>query len=225
MNKVAKSALKKVFTDEKYKDLQNNHRRTIINKNRAKKEKVAKAEEIKKEKIVKKLETKKESNKKAVERRKIKMFHENFREIMEEHNIYVSEDKTVTPYDIELLTAEGAEGVSCNLAFPKGLSPSDLDKTVKSLAQNVYGKCMIFIEDEVGEDTSNVKFSAIKKWHNIKYIPYLKHNGKNLTASQLFCGYNIKGEPIIVDMAKDPHLMITGGSGGGNKIAVLDRDI
>lgn len=153
---------------------------------------------------------------------KINMFHNNFREIMEEHNVYVSGDKTITPTNIKYLNSAKAEGITCDLKFPKGLSISDLEKTTKSLSQNVFGKCMILVEDEDGK---HVRFSAIKKWHDTDYIPYLEHNGKKLTASQIFCGYNIMLEPIVIDMASAPHLLITGGSGGGKLIAVLDRDI
>lgn len=213
MNKIIKSTLRKVLKDEKYNNLQNNHRRAVINKNIAKKEKLIKVEELKKEKTAKKLEVKKENKEKSLTDKKIKVFHENFREIMEEHGIYVREDKTITPFNIEYLNQGGAEGMSCDLAFPKGLSPKNLDKVIEPLAQNVYGKCMVFIEDEVDK---HVKLSAIKKWHDIKYAPYLEHKKKKLTASQMFCGYNIRSEPIVLDMAKDPHVMITGGTGGGN---------
>ena len=142
-------------------------------------------------------------------------FHENFRTIMEEHNVYVSGDKTITPVNIKYLNNGNAEGISCELKFPKGLSISDLEKTTKSLSQNVFGKCMVLVEDEDGK---HIRFSAIKKWHDIKYEPYLEHNGKKLTASQIFCGYNITLEPIVIDMASNPHLLITGGTGGGNVI-------
>ena len=150
-----------------------------------------------------------------IAREKIRAFHENFRQIMEEHNVYVSGDKTITPIDIKYLNKGNSEGIVCELKFPKGLSKNDLDKTAKSLAQNVFGKCMVFIEDEDGK---YIRFSAIKRWHDIKYEPYTEHNGKPLTASQIFVGYNIMLEPVIIDMAQAPHLMITGGSGGGNVI-------
>ena len=147
-----------------------------------------------------------------IAREKIRTFHENFRQIMEEHSVYVSGDKTITPIDIKYLNKGNSEGIVCELKFPKGLSKNDLDKTAKSLAQNVFGKCMVFIEDEDGK---HIRFSAIKRWHDIKYEPYIDHNGKSLTASQVFVGYNIMLEPVIIDMAQAPHLMITGGSGGG----------
>lgn len=237
MNKIIKLVAKETFTEDGYNDLQTNYRQAIINKNKKreeklikekelkaikeeklakaevlKKEKLLKAEEVKKEKLAKKLETKKENKSKAKAKEKINTFHENFREIMVEHSIYTGEDDTITPFNIQLLNAGGAKGISCDLAFPKGLSTANLDKATKSLSQNVFGKCMVFIEDEYDKD---IKFSAIKTWHDIKYVPYLNHEGKKLTASQLFCGYDIRLKPIVIDMAKDPHLMITGGTGGG----------
>lgn len=181
------------------------------------KEKLEKVQKLKEEKKAKaealKEEKRKLAEKNAIEKKKINTFHENFREIMEAHNIYAMEDNTITPFNIQLLNEGGAEGVSCDLAFPKGLSIDDLtNKTTKALSQNVFGKCMVFIEDDTGK---HVSFSAIKQWHDIKYDPYLEHKGKKLTASQIFCGYNIRLEPIVIDMASAPHLMITGGSGGG----------
>lgn len=149
-------------------------------------------------------------NRKANEKKRD--FHQNFREIMEEHKVYVMGDKTITPINIEYLNSGKSEGISCELKFPKGLSMNDLERTTKSLSQNVFGKCMILIEDD---DGMHVRFSAIKKWHDTDYTPYLEHEGKKLTASQVFCGYNIMLEPIIIDMASAPHLLITGGSGGG----------
>lgn len=147
-----------------------------------------------------------------IAREKIREFHENFRVIMEEHSIYVSGDRTITPTNIKYLNKEKLEGIVCELRFPKGLSKNDLDKVMKPLTQNVFGKCMVLVEDEEGK---HVKFAAIKKWHDVKYNPYLEHEGKQLTASQIFIGYNIMLEPIILDMAHNPHLMITGGTGGG----------
>lgn len=149
--------------------------------------------------------------KKKVNKR-LNIFHENFRKIMEEKNIYAMLDRTITPRDMVFLNKGKAEGVTCNLAFPHGLSVKDLDKAMDALSENVLGKCMVFIEDE---DGINIRFSAIKKWHDIKYEPYLEHKGKPITASQMFCGYNINLEPIVIDLASNPHLMITGGSGGG----------
>lgn len=147
--------------------------------------------------------------------KRINDFHENFRVIMEEKKLYVKYDKTITPYNIKALDGGGADGIVCDLAFPPGLSINDLDKVKYPLAQGVYGKCMVFIEDELGKP---VRFSAIKDWHNLKYEPVLEVNNKKLTASQVFVGYNIRLEPIVIDLANNPHLMITGGSGGGKDL-------
>ena len=157
-------------------------------------------------------------NNKKIDNKKINEFHENFRAIMEESGIYVAYDKTITPYNFKVLNNGGADGIVCNLKFPKGLSVRDLDKAKKALAQTVYGKCMVFIED-IEEDIENpIRFSAIKQWHNIKYTPISQYKNKKLTASQLFIGYNINLEPIVIDLANNPHLLITGGSGGGKLV-------
>jgi hypothetical protein len=66
---------------------------------------------------------------------------------------------------------------------------------------------MVFIENQPNEP---VRFSAIKSWHDVQYDLY-----ENLNASQLFMGYTIDLRPVIIDMSKYPHLLITGGTGGG----------
>lgn len=138
---------------------------------------------------------------------KIDNFHRNFREIMFEESICDNFDRTITPTNIKLINNGGADGVICELKFPKGLNINYMDKAQASLAQNVYGKCMVYIEDQFD---SPVTFSAIRKWHDIKYTPI-----KDLNASQLFLGYTIDLQPVIIDFSKYPHMLITGGSGGG----------
>lgn len=140
-------------------------------------------------------------------KKKIDTFHENFREIMFEANVCDNFDRTITPVNIKLINNGGADGISCDLKFPKGLNVDAIDKAKKSLAQNVYGKCMVFIEDQFD---SPVRFAAIQKWHDIKYIPV-----EDLNASQLFLGYTIDLSPVVIDLSKYPHMLITGGSGGG----------
>ena len=140
-------------------------------------------------------------------KKKIDTFHESFREIMFEANVCDNFDRTITPINIRLINNGGADGISCELKFPKGLNIDAIDKAKKSLAQNVYGKCMVYIDDIID---GPVKFSAIKKWHDIKFVPQ-----KGLNASQLFLGYTIDLVPIIIDLSKYPHALITGGSGGG----------
>lgn len=162
--------------------------------------------------IPKKMYDKMHTNKVKIQQRqknnnKIKLFHNNFREIMFEAKICDSFDRTITPYNIKLINKNKADGISCELKFPKGLSINEIDKAKKMLSQNVYGKCMVFVDDQFG---CPVKFSAIRKWHDFKYKPFLK-----LNASQLFLGYTIDLEPVIIDLSKYPHMLITGGTGGG----------
>lgn len=135
------------------------------------------------------------------------MFHKSFKRIMFESNICDNFDRTITPVDIQNIIGDGADGITCELKFPEGLSIDEIDKCNSKLAQNVYGKCMVYIENQPNEP---VRFSAIKAWHDVMYKPYYK-----LNASQLFLGYTIDLKPIIIDMSKYPHLLITGGSGGG----------
>lgn len=139
--------------------------------------------------------------------KKVDSFHKAFNRIMFEANICDNFDRTITPVNINRIAKGGADGMCCELDFPEGTSVDDLDKCIKKLAQNVYGKCMVYVDDQPGK---KVKFSAIQKWHDFPYEPV-----KGLNASQLFMGYTIDLEPIIVDLTKYPHLLITGGSGGG----------
>lgn len=143
---------------------------------------------------------------------KINEFLSSFRVIMFENGIYDKFDRTITPYDIKVLSRGGADCIICNLKFPDGLSSDDMGRVKSALSQNVYGKCMVFIEDK---DNGPVTFSAIKEWHNIPYEILTKHNNKPLSASELFVGYDVKLDPVIINLASYPHMIITGGSGGG----------
>lgn len=185
MNKSIKKVLKKALSEKQYVKLQGANRSRI----KAKKTKQA------------------ERRFKADCERKKEEFHRKFRSIMFEANIADNFDRTITPVNIERITGSEADGITCELKIPDGLSVDAIDKVKSALAQNVYGKCMVYIDNQPLEP---IKFSAIKSWHNVLYKPV-----ENLTASQLFLGYTIDLKPIIVDMAKYPHLLITGGSGGG----------
>jgi hypothetical protein len=136
-----------------------------------------------------------------------KVFHDTFRRIMFECGISDNFDRTITPINIKNINGNGSDGIACELKFPEGLSIDEIDKCNTRLAQNVYGKCMVFIENQPNEP---VRFSAIKSWHDVQYDLY-----ENLNASQLFMGYTIDLRPVIIDMSKYPHLLITGGTGGG----------
>lgn len=187
---LVKEILKECMPEDKYLNLQNKYRIKVHNSK----------------------EKKKEKRREKINISKSSQFHEDFRVIMEEKKLYVSGDKTITPKNISILSNGGTDGVVCDLLFPKGLSLKDLSKATNELAQNVYGKCMVFIEDEPNKP---VRFSAIKDWHNVPYVPLVVNKGNKLTASQLFVGYNIVMEPVVIDLAENPHLLITGGSGGG----------
>lgn len=185
MNKNIKRILNGALGDEKYYKLQKYNRHRVINTNYKKNEHKNKVEYDKKR----------------------EHFHQIFRTIMFEANISDSFDRTITPINIKNLIRGGADGITCELIFPDGLSVDSIDKVNKALAQKVYGKCMVYIDDQ---PLKSVRFSAIKKWHDFDYEPV-----GGLNASQLLLGYTIDLEPVIVDLSKFPHLMITGGSGGG----------
>lgn len=156
----------------------------------------------------KRLNDRREINKKkAKDDKKINEFLKRFKTIMFENAIYDKFDRTVTPYDIKVLNRGGADCIVCKLAFPDGLSTDDIGRAKSSLSQNVYGKCMVFIEDKVNEP---VMFSAIKEWHNVPYNIF-----NTSSASELFVGYDVTLNPVVINLASYPHMMITGGSGGG----------
>lgn len=147
-------------------------------------------------------------NKKIVTNRNkiIRRFEKNFIEILFEKGVYNSLDQTITTYNYRIVDKDGAEAITANLAFPKGLSIDDLNRCTESLRQNLYGKCLIV----VNEDENNVYISAIRKFHSMKYKPVkLSH------ASQMFLGYTIDFKPITVDFSKNPNLLISGSTGSG----------
>ena len=88
-----------------------------------------------------------------------KIFHDTFRRIMFECGISDNFDRTITPTNIKNINGNGSDGIACELKFPEGLSIDEIDKCNTRLAQNVYGKCMVFIENQPNEP---VRFSAIK---------------------------------------------------------------
>lgn len=138
---------------------------------------------------------------------KIEEFKNNFRQIMFEEGIYDSFDRTITPVNIELIETSGANGIKCDLEFPLGLSPKNLDRCLDSLKENLYGSCMIILERKEGKKMTLV---AVNKWFDINYKPEPTKN-----ASTIFLGYDLGCLPAMVDLSKFPHLIITGGSGGG----------
>lgn len=147
----------------------------------------------------------------------MKQLLENYRQIMFQCGIYDDFDRIPTPYDIEPIRKHGSNGVDFKIKFPFGKSSRDIERNLDKLKENVYkGKSMVYLNDEKKYTT----LSIIKDWHNVSYRPILtykdkKGNDVKLTASQIFMGYDVVCEPIILDLSKRPHMLITGGSGGG----------
>ena len=197
INKNSKRLVKKVLGDEKYCKLRDK-----------KNEMSKKAKDNKKKRQF-------EANKNRI----LHDFLESWRKIMFEKNICDQFDKTVTPYDMNLISNYGSECINCKLDFPFGKSIDDVKYALPALAQNVFGVnsgCMAYLEEVDSKNGKIVTFSVVRKWHNKPYaLPK-----KKLTASQLYLGDDINLNPIILDMAKAPHALITGASGSGKSKVV-----
>lgn len=147
-------------------------------------------------------------------------FKENWEELMAQNSIYNKYDKTVTPRNIEVLNNYGAYCIRCDLDYPMGLSPKAIENILTTISANIFGagikSAMIYLEDKEVKGGIVSQLSAVKEWHNIPYtIEKLK-----ITPSTLFLGYDIALRPITLDMAKAPHMLVTGASGSGKSIFI-----
>lgn len=136
----------------------------------------------------------------------INSFLKTFTEVLFEHGVFDSLDNTITPYDIEIISGSGAKGITCKLKFPNGLSFNQVEKCIPAFRENLYGRCMVFLEDQV----TYVRLTTVNKWFKTDFK-------KEITSSPLhvFLGYDVAMKPININFAKSPHMLITGSSGGG----------
>lgn len=90
--------------------------------------------------------------------------------------------------------------------IPEGLSIVALEKAITVLQDNL--NCLIFTEKSKFKDTISIKFITRDVINN-EYEPV------KATSDNLFIGYNIDGSPYLLDINKNPHLLIGGATGTG----------
>lgn len=139
-------------------------------------------------------------------------FKKNFSEILFEKGVYDSFDHTITPTNIKIINSNGAEGITCELKFPNGISISDLDKCLNCFRQTLIGKCMIIVE----ELPRKVRFTAVTSWFTID-----TKEEKTKSPLHIFIGYDLSLNPIVLDFAKFPHMLITGSTGSGKTLYTI----
>lgn len=110
----------------------------------------------------------------------------------------------------ELLEIEKVEfGYKCTVSIPFGLSHTALFNAKEIIEDNLG--CMIelvkkrfknYITMDIIEDSLG----------DIKFEPY------ETKANELFLGYRYNGEPYLIDLTKDPHLLIAGKTGTGKSV-------
>lgn len=174
-----------------------------------KREQSAKKEYERQEKLLKKLDRKNSS-------KLVNTFISDWVELMAQLNIHNQIDKCPSPNYLHTIDKDGAQGIMGKLAFPPGCNFSQVEReeVQKSIQQTMLKGCMFRLLGE--KNKMLVDFVAINKWHDIPYSPVLSYpNGAPLKFGDIFLGYDIVGEPVIVNINKCPHPTIFGATGGG----------
>lgn len=97
-------------------------------------------------------------------------------------------------------------GFKATTFIPDGLGILTLEKAITVLQDNL--NCLIFIEKSKFKDTISIRF-VTRDVINSHYEPVKS------TADKLFVGYKIDGDPYLMDLNKNPHLLVGGTTGAG----------
>jgi hypothetical protein len=96
-------------------------------------------------------------------------------------------------------------GYLCTINIPKGLSVSALESATKVIEDNL--NCIIEIEKERFKEYITVKL--VNKVFDFKYAPV------TTKSNELFLGYKLDNGQYILNLDKDPHILISGKTGTG----------
>lgn len=153
--------------------------------------------------LKKKLEKKIERDNK----KKIVALKAHWINIMANKGLYNSEKFTYSLGNIKVTYF----GYICDVRIPDGLDFEKLNSSITTIEDNLG--CTIVANKPKRSNVAHLELIYTTP-HDKKFEP-LNQEGTKLPPYQLFCGNRYDSEPVIADMVKWPHVLITGGTRSG----------